>query len=176
MIWTWDNNVLRFDATCWTFDGGVTCPGFMAHYREQIRKAVITAVTGLTTTSTRVESGPVYNLADDMSPTLAVWTRRSTPDYETGQLQCAPLWVAEVVIEGYVKAFTDLLDTLDDIASEVETAIYADSALAALCNGYMELGEQNIEMDLEGDKPLGKIEMIFNVYYHAAEGAPDSKV
>lgn len=148
----------------------------MAHYREQIRKAVVAAVTGLTTTGIRVESGAVYNLADDMSPTLAVWARRSTPDYEAGQLSCSPLWAVEVAIEGYVKAYTDLFDTLDDIASEVETAIYADSTLSALCNGYIESGEQNIEIDHEGDKTLGKIEMIFNVYYHAAEGAPDIKV
>jgi len=148
----------------------------MAHYREQIRKAVVTAVTGLTTTSTRVESGAVYNLADGMSPTLAVWARRSTPDYEQGQMQCAPLWQVEIVVDGYVKAYTDLLDTLDDMASEVETAIYSNSALLALCNNYIELGEQTIEIDLEGDQPLGKIEMIFTMYYHAAEGAPDSKV
>ena len=148
----------------------------MAHYREQIRKATIIAVTGLTTTSTRVESGPVYNLTDTMSPTLAVWARRSTPDYEAGQMQCAPQWAIEIVIDGYVKAFTDLQDTLDDIASEVETAIYANSALLALCNNYIAMGEQTIEFDLEGDKPLGKIEMIFNAFYHAAEGSPDVKV
>ena len=148
----------------------------MAHYREQIRKAVITAVTGLTTTSTRVKSGPVYNLADNTDPTLAVWTRLSVPDYERGQLQQAPLWMVEVTIEGYVKIHDDLQDTLDDIASEVETAIYSNSALLALCNNYIAMGEQSIEIDLDGDKPLGKIEMIFNVYYHAAEGSPDVKV
>lgn len=148
----------------------------MAHYREQIRKAVVTAVTGLTTTSTRVESGAVYNLADNISPTLAVWARKSTPDYEAGQMQCAPQWQVEIIIEGYVKAFTDLLDTLDDIASEVETALYSNSALLTLCNNYIEAGEQTIEIDLDGDQPLGKIEMIFIVYYHASEGAPDTKV
>ena len=148
----------------------------MAHYREQLRKATITAVTGLTTTSTRVESAPVYNLADDMSPTLAVWARRSTPDYEAGQMQCAPQWAVEIIVEGYVKTFAGLLDTLDDIASEVETAIYSNSALLALCNNYIELGEQNIETDIDGDKALGKIELVFNMYYHAAEGSPDVKV
>lgn len=147
----------------------------MAHYREQIRKAVVTAVTGLTTTSTRVKSAPVYNLADNMSPTLAVWARQSTPDYEAGQLQQAPLWQVEIIVEGYVKQFTDLLDTLDDIASEVETAVYSDSALGALCNDYIELGEQIIELDVEGNEPLGKIQIIFNIYYHAQEGAPDVK-
>ncbi len=147
----------------------------MAHLREQIRKAVVTAVTGLTTTAARVQSGPLYNLADDMDPTLAVWARTSTPDYEQGQLQCAPLWQVEIIIEGYVKTFADILDTLDDIASEVETAIYSNSALGALVNGYIELGEQTIEFDPEGNEPLGKIEIIFNMFYHAAEGAPDIK-
>lgn len=148
----------------------------MAHYREQIRKAVVTAVTGLTTTGARVQSAPLYNLADDMGPTLAVWARTSTPDYESGQMQCAPLWLVEIVIEGYVKQFTDLIDTLDDIASEVETAIYSNTALGTLVNDYIELGEQTIELDTDGNEPLGKIELIFNMYYHAQEGAPDAKV
>jgi hypothetical protein len=148
----------------------------MAHYREQIRKAAVTAVTGLTTTAARVKSGPAYNLADNMSPTLVVWARTSTPDYERGQLASSPLWAVELIVEGYVKTHDTLLDTLDDIASEVETAIYTDAALIALCNGFIELGEQTIEFDTDGDMPLGKIEMIFNVFYHALEGAPDSKV
>lgn len=148
----------------------------MAHYREQIRKAVVTAVTGLTTTSTRVQDGPLYNLADDMQPTLAVWARTATPDYEQGQLQCSPLWQVEVIVEGYVKTYANVVDTLDDIASEVETAIYGNAALLALVNSYIELGEQTIEFDTEGNEPVGKIELIFNMFYHAAEGAPDIKV
>ena len=148
----------------------------MAHYREQIRKATITAVTGLTTTSTRVKSAPLYNFPDNMQPTLAVWARSSVPDYEQGTLQQAPLWKVEVIIEGYVKAYTDLMDTLDDIAEEVEAAIYTNSALNALVNNYIECGEHSIETNLDGNEPLGKIEMIFNMYYHALEGAPDSKI
>ena len=159
----------------------------MAHYREQIRKAAIAAaskhrqlidlnVTGLTTTASRVKSAPVYNLPDNMSPTLAVWARESTPDYERGQLASSPLWSVQLIIEGYVKTHDTLLDTLDDIASEVETAIYSNAALLALCNGFIEVGTHTIEFDTDGDVPLGKIEMIYNVFYHALEGAPDSKV
>ena len=146
----------------------------MPHYREQIRKAVITAVTGLTTTATRVKSAPLYNFPDSLLPTLAVWVRTATPDYEQGQLQAAPLWQAEVIIEGYVKEYAALMDTLDDIASEVETAVYGNAALNALVNSYIECGQQSIEVNAEGNEPLGKIEMIFNMYYHAQEGAPDT--
>ena len=148
----------------------------MAHYREQIRKAVITAVTGLTTTATRVKSAPLYNFPDNMSPTLAVWARTAQPDYEQGQLQASPLWQVEIVVEGYVKEYTGLMDTLDDIASEVETAIYANAALKALVNNYIECGNQQIDVDTEGNEPVGKIEIVFNMYYHAQEGAPDTKI
>jgi hypothetical protein len=149
----------------------------MAHYREQLRKATVTAVTGLTTTGANVVAAPVYKLPDNMAPTLAVWARQSIPDYEQGEMGSrAPLWMVEVVIEGYVKEYADLLDTLDDIASEVESAIHSDSTLNNLTNGYIENGEQSIELDESGNEPLGKIEMIFNMYYHAAEGLPDSKV
>lgn len=30
MSWTWDNNIITFDQTCWTFDGSNTCP--RGHY------------------------------------------------------------------------------------------------------------------------------------------------
>lgn len=146
------------------------------HYREQIRKAVITAVTGLTTTATRVKSAPVYNFQDNMSPTLAVWIRSATPDYENGQMQASPLWVIEVIVEGYAKVYTDLMDTLDDMASEVETAIYANTALNALVNSYIECGQQSIEVNTDGNEPVGKIEMVFEMYYHAQEGAPNNKI
>ena len=175
-MWSWDTTALRFDNTCWTYDGSVTCWFYMAHYREQIRKAVVAAVTGLTTTGANVQDGPLYNLKDTTAPTLAVWAKTSTPDYERAQMQQSPLWQIEIVIEGYVKEYTNLIDTLDDIASEVETAVYSDAALLLLVNNYIECADQTIEIENEGNEPVGKIEIIYNMYYHAREGAPDIKV
>lgn len=172
-----DTGINPFSEDCWpgSSNGSTWCWWIMAHYREQIRKAVITAVTGLTTTGTRVKSSPVFNLADNMSPTLAVRARQSIPNYETGEMNQKVQWAVEIVVEGYAKTNTDLLDTLDDMASEVETAIYTNSALYALCNGYIEAGEQTFDIDTDGDVPLGKIEILYTIYYHAQEGAPDAK-
>ena len=176
-MWTWDTGLLTHDNDCFTYDGSNSCWwALMAHYREQIRKAAITAVTGLTTTGSRVKSSPVYNLADNMSPTLAVRARHSIPDYAAGEMNEKLQWSVEILIEGYAKTNTDLLDTLDDMASEVEAAIYSNAALSALCNGYIEAGEQTIDIDTDGDLPLGKIEILYTIYYHALEGAPDAKV
>jgi len=44
----------------------------MSHARQQVRDAVVTAVTGLTTTSTRVYASRVY--PHDSLPSLAVYT------------------------------------------------------------------------------------------------------
>lgn len=147
----------------------------MAHYREQIRKAVVTAVTGLTTTGANVKDSPVFPLPDNTPPTICVYARTSTADYADGQLDCAPMREVQVVIEGYAKANNSLADTLDDICSEVETAIFSNASLIALCPGGILLGEQNIDINAEGDEPLGKIEMNYLFYYHGREGEPESK-
>lgn len=146
----------------------------MAHYREQIRKAVITAVTGLATTGARVQDSPVYSLADDMQPTLAVFALSTTHDYSRGQMSAAPLRSDTLVVEGYVKSNTDLSDTLDDIAAEVETAIYANAGVAALTK-FIELGDVAIVFEGQGDKPVGKITLNFIFSYHAQEGAPTTR-
>jgi len=148
----------------------------MPHYREQIRKAVVTAVTGLGTTGANVKDSPVFPLPENTPPTLCIYARASAVDYAEGQLDCAPMREVQLTIEGYAKTNNALADTLDDIASEVETAIFNDASLIALCPGGILLSDQVIAINAEGDEPLGKIEMNYLFYYHGREGEPNTKV
>lgn len=144
----------------------------MPHVREQIRSAMVTAVTGLATTSTRVHNSRFLPLASSALPALCVYTRSDTPDYTRGHMQKTPRRVLDVHVEGYVAG--DDQSVMDDIAAEVETAVFANAALAALALVW--LGEQTMSVDGEGEKLTSIIDMVFRCEYATVEGAPNTVV
>ena len=139
------------------------------HVRRQISAAVVSRVTGLTTTAARVFKSRVYPLTDAEMPGLCVYARSDQPNYESSSLQSIVWHELELIIEGYVKGSDD--DTLDTIAEEVETALYTDQTFSGLAAG-IEIGPQEIGVEGEGDKMVGVIQMGFKVFYRAAEGVP----
>lgn len=146
----------------------------MAHVREQVRAAAVTAVTGLATTSTRVHNSRFLPLTSSSLPALCVYTRTDSPDYSRGHMQQAPRRVLELHVEGYVKG--DDQTVMDDIAAEVETAIFgaAGSALRALALVW--LGEQTMSVDGDGENLTSVIDMVFRCEYATVEGAPSTAV
>lgn len=147
----------------------------MPHQRETIRSALATAVTSLSTTGARVYVNRVLPLEAADLPALCVYTRVDTPDYPGGHMgpSVAPKRLLEAHVVGYVDG--DDQTVLDDIASEVETAVFASSALAATCDGIW-LGEQTASVDGEGETLISMIDMVFNIAYRVAEGAPGTKL
>lgn len=150
----------------------------MTHLRKSIRDAAATAVTSLTTTSTRVYKSRNLPLTSAEFPSLLVYARSDTPDYtdsSMGARQLVPRTV-ELHVQGMVKDSDSAVieDTLDLIAEEVETALFAAFPFA---NAYgLQLAEQTLSVDASGDETLGTIDMVFNVLYRAAEGAPGTAV
>lgn len=144
----------------------------MAHVRQQILDAVVTGLTGLSTTDSRVYAGRSIPMSADNLPGLCIYGRLDSPDYSRGTMACKPARQLELVVEGYAKPATDA--ALNTIAAEVETAIYLVN-LSSLAHG-LELGEQEIELDDEGERNVGVIRMVFNVWYSTVEGAPETAV
>jgi len=148
----------------------------MAHARESVRKALVTAVTGLTTTAARVHSRPLHtHLIQDL-PDLSVITasaaetKSGTFENEFGAYEIRSL---PVTIEGRVCTLTDYEDTLDDISAEVETALMGNAALEALAVD-VELLSTAIEIEGEGEKPVGVIVMEWLVSYRVDATAPNT--
>ncbi len=139
------------------------------HAREQIRSALVTAVTSLSTTSTRVYANRVPPLEAADLPALCVYTRVDTPNYEAGTMASRPQRTLEAHVEGYVLG--DDQSVLDDIAEEVETAVYGSSTLVNLVGGIW-LGEQTMRVDGEGAELVSIIDMVFNISYSTTEGSP----
>lgn len=145
----------------------------MAHKREQIRKAIVTAVTGLTTTGANVFSGITYNLADTDLPALKVYA--AGEQYNEGQDEMGAVEgrILSIRIEATAKATGALDDTLDDICEEVEIAVTGSSALSALVTGGR-LESTEIEIEPGAELPVGTATMEWAIFYTVNSTAPSA--
>ena len=140
----------------------------MAHVRKQIRDNVITTVTGLTTTSTRVYRSRVYPITSGKLPGLCVYTRSETVESGTMTRPRTKMRNLDVVIEGYALANSNLDDSLDQISLEVEEAMVADVTRGGKAKDT-ELIEVEIEQVGEGEIQAGVVRMTFSVQYSTIE-------
>jgi len=145
----------------------------VTHVRKQLRDAVASVVTGLTSTGARVHKSRVLPLDRIELPALCVFARQDSPDYDNGAMGTTVVRVLEVHVQGYARRLDgpQLEDSLDAMAAEVETALFADTSLGGLAHG-VRLGPQVLEVDGDGDQDLGVIDMVFEVIYRTAEGVP----
>jgi hypothetical protein len=147
------------------------------HVRQQIRDAVVTGLTGLTTTGSRVYPGRTRPLAKGHDATLLVYTRS-----ETGErtVQGAPGKITRrclLDIEGRVSTAGVPDDMLDTIASEIETAMAAlinfgtARVLGGLAMNLEYLGT-DIIAEADGERHDGGVRVQYRVTYRTVEGAP----
>ena len=140
----------------------------MAHVRQSIRDNVVTTVTGLSTTGSRVFRTRVYPLETGNLPGLCVWT--STEDSTVSTLT-APKYLdreVEVIVEAYVRGTANYDNTLDTICSEVEAAMAGDLDRGDNAKDTF-LTRTELEFSDEGDQPIGMARMTFTVEYRTAE-------
>lgn len=145
----------------------------MAHARQQIRDAVTTAVTGLTTTTTNVFPGRVYPF--DTLPCLAVYSNNEVIDEEGGVMGAVNTRALVITVEGRARAATSVDDTLDTISKEVEVAIGTDDTLGGLVQ-CARLQTTEIELDGEAEQETGLIRMEFLIYYRTSLSDPETLI
>lgn len=120
----------------------------MAHVRKQIRDAIVTAVTGLTTTGSNVFRSRVFPIETTKLPALCVYTKSEAVDFDTLTINRSIMRNLEVMIEAYVSGTSNYDDDLDTIAVEVEEALSADVTLAGISK---DLQVTAFEADYVGD-------------------------
>lgn len=120
----------------------------MAHVRKQIRDAVVTAVTGLTTTGSNVFRNRVFPLETSKVPGLCVFTKSESVDFDTLHIPRSIMRTLDLGVEAYVVATANYDNTLDTIAVEVEEALAADVTLGGLSK---DLQVTAFEADFIGD-------------------------
>ena len=144
-----------------------------AHIRQQVREAIGTALTGLTTTGSRVHQSRVYPLEITDLPGLLIF---SEAESSTTATLGAPRLMErrlQLRVVALAKAVANLDDTLDQICKEVEIALAMPcAALAGLVKSITLTGTE-IEMQGTAEQPTGSAAMSFEVLYMVAENAPD---
>jgi len=141
------------------------------HVRQQLREAIATALTGLTTTGSRVFQSRTYALETTDLPAIRIGTLA-----ESAQ----PLLIhassyerlIEVSIEGVATELSDLDDKLDLIAKEIEIAL---SGGVSISTKLIQLQYQgtDIEFDSEAEKPRGQITLRYVASVWTSAAAPD---
>jgi hypothetical protein len=145
----------------------------MAHARDQIRDAVLAAVTGLTTTKKHVFASRVHPITDAELPCLLVFTRSESSVPVTMHPPRRFERVLTVMVEGYVKMTTGYDDRLDRIAVEVETALYNNPSLNGLVRDIF-LSDTEIKLVGDGEMPVAVVSMSFAAKYHTLENDPET--
>ena len=120
----------------------------MAHVRKQIRDAVVTALTGLSTTSSNVYRSRVFPLEKAKLPALAIFTKSEAVEFDTLHIPRSINRALEIGVEAFVTNMTNTDNTLDTIAVEVEEALAADVTLGGLAK---DLQVTAFEADYSGD-------------------------
>lgn len=150
------------------------------HVRKQIRAALVTALTGLTTTGSNVFSGrpPDREFQDTQLPALEIDT------IEGGDISTLSMGGVSrrlerqlvVTITASVKANSSYLDTLDLVLKEVEIALGANvsaNTLGGLVKHITPIGEPQVDITGEGQKIVARARQNFLAPYVTALNAPD---
>lgn len=150
----------------------------MSHVRTQIRDALKAALTGLTTTGTRVfTSRPeAMPLSTDQLPALLIFPEGQAPEtHERLGLETpgAVSRTMQVVVLARAMLTASLDDELDKILAEVETVLGATTDLGGLIQW---LGQPEIDTDIDatGEQPIGVLSLTYPLQYMTMSNAPET--
>jgi len=146
----------------------------MPHVRTQIRNAVVTALTNLATIGTNVHPSRLWPLQQTDLPALLVYTVSDQVDYERSTIgRPRLLWRdLDLVVEARATGATGLDDILDQIESEVTTALNLDPTLGGLSKDIDFAGAE-IDFD-QAEQPVGTNKMTFRMAYRHREDDPNT--
>jgi hypothetical protein len=142
------------------------------HLHKQIRDALVTALTGLTTTSTRVYANRLQVMADANLPGLRIFL--DSEEAQEATIHQPVLEERTLVVECCGKAVTGLDDLLDQISKEVEVALASGISISGKS---LQLFYAGMEFtDMQSDRPVGVKRLRFSVPYMAMSNAPDALI
>lgn len=132
----------------------------MPHARQTIREAAATLLTGLASTGSRVFQSRM--VPQTTLPCLLVTT--DAEEIAPGAFEKQLDRRLTLTVVGIAKATSNVDDTLDTIAAEVETALGSDYRY--------ELTGIDVDFDETLEKPAGRIALTYAYRYFTNAGAP----
>lgn len=142
------------------------------HLHKQIRAALVTALTGLATTGSRVWANRLQPMQDANLPGLRIFADEERAEMLTATDDYVLRRELTVFVEACSKKVSGLDDELDLISKEVETALAGGITVAGRDIEVLYTGMSFDDEQL--DKPVGVKRMTFTVSFQAAAGTPDA--
>lgn len=133
----------------------------MTHKAETILEAVVTAVSGLTTTGSSVERGRAY--AVGVVPSLSVFMGEDRVDNELAIGHYDRM--LEIFVESHVATIGNIETDLNQIRAEVFAALRADHTLGDTCIELRPEADSRPEIQGETDTPHAMQQLLFLAYY-----------
>lgn len=151
------------------------------HIRKQIRGAVATLLTSLSTTGARVYKSRVYALDPDLElPALLIYTpNEDSGPADGGGSFCTPGTMERqitVAVEALAMATANVDDTLDQIAKEVEVKVATDATLSGKVKSLKLTNTVTQFAGGDSQKPVGSLRMTWLAKVQTVEGTPDVAV
>jgi len=140
------------------------------HARKQIRDAVVTALTGLTTTGANVFVDEPHDLAESQLPCLSIDDADEQLSYESGTGQRQQMREYGITVACKVQSSGAVHELRDQVAGEVETAMAAQvaSGLSGLVSG-IDHGGTEFSIDGAGSRPIAVATIHYVCRYYTAE-------
>ena len=147
----------------------------MSHVRKQLRDAIVTLVTGLSTTGSRVFTGRVYPMQEAELPCL--WVNTIPEDGVPQDLSVSGILQRTVTVEivGIARGTSGLVDTMDTICEEVETALGAGVILGGTTVALDYTGTDH-QLSGEADQPIGRASIRYVCNLYTTSSAPGTLV
>jgi len=142
------------------------------HLHKQIRGAVVTKLTGLTTSGSRVYANRLAPLPDTTLPSLTITLDDETSEGLTVHQPQAQERTLTLSVSAMAKASAGLDDTLDLMSKEVEIALSSGITIGGVHLDVLYTGMQFDDEQL--DKPVGVKRMTFSIIFTAMNNAPDA--
>ncbi len=144
----------------------------MTHVRKQIRDLAVTAVTGLTTTGSRVFADRAHSIPQDKLPALRVFFSTEAGEMERGAMGADPTMHRRAILN--VVGLADgagLDDALDLISLEVEIAIDGAGTFGGRSIGGAVYRGADFVLE-DGDSRTGAVTMRWEIQYRTAWSDP----
>lgn len=145
----------------------------MSHLRQLIRTNIVTTLTGLATTASRVYQSRIYPLEQSKLPGLCIYTNSESIEYSTISPPRRQNRTLQVTVEIYASATSNLDNTLDTCAKEIEEALYTDLTRGGYAKDTRVISFES-EFDGEGEKPVGVGRLTVEITYSNRENEVES--
>lgn len=145
------------------------------HVRQQIREAAAALLTGLATSGARVYQSRIRVYADADLPCLNITTNDELINAASVGFPTLLDRQINMVVEAVAKQSANLDDALDTMCKEVEIALNATvntNTLGGIAK-HTVLSSIEINMNGDGEVPVGSARMNFTVTYKTRADQPD---